>query len=102
MPRGPAGRVPEDRGEDFELLEEAEFRALLEALNFEAPYDPQKKELAVKVVLAPELTGPNDGRSRSSLSLVPPGGVGPDLRRLVKLRQGMRLRLKGISRGRSG
>jgi hypothetical protein len=27
---------------------------------------------------------------------VPPGGVGPDLRHLVRLRQRLRLRLKGL------
>ncbi len=53
---------------DFELLEEAEFRALLQALNLEARYDPRNKQLAVKVVLAPGLMGPNDAGPRSSLS----------------------------------
>ena len=62
---------------DFELLGDAEFRALLEALNFEARYDPRTKQLAVKVWLAPDLIGPNDGGSSSSLSLVPPAGLEP-------------------------
>jgi len=57
---------------DFERLEEAEFRALLEALNFEARYDSRRKELAVSVVLVPELVGPDDGHPRSPLSFVPP------------------------------
>ena len=67
---------------DFERLEEAEFRAILEALNFEARYDPRRKELAVRVVLAPELLGPNDGHPRSPLSLVPPAGIEPAARGL--------------------
>jgi hypothetical protein len=59
---------------DFERLEEAEFRALLEALNFEARYDSRRKELLVRVVLASELVGPDDGHPRSPLSLVHPTG----------------------------
>ncbi len=67
---------------DFERLEDAEFRALLDALNFEARYDPRSQELAVRVVLAPELVGPNDRQARSPLLLVPPAGIEPATRGL--------------------
>lgn len=57
---------------DFERLEDGEFKALLDALNFEARYDPRREELAVRVVLVPELVGPNDAHARSPLPQVRP------------------------------
>jgi hypothetical protein len=50
-----------------------QFRDLLVALNFEATYDPRKRELTIRVTLVPELTHP-DG-PRAPLLLVPPAGT---------------------------
>ncbi len=41
---------------DWELVCDEEFRGLLAALNFEARYDPTKRELTIRVTLVPELT----------------------------------------------
>ena len=58
---------------DWELLSDQDFRALLTALNFEASYNPTKRELTIRVTLVPELTHP-DG-PRAPLFFVPPGGT---------------------------
>jgi site-specific DNA recombinase len=55
---------------DWELLSDQDFRALLAALNFEASYEPTKRELTIRVTLVPELTHP-DG-SRAPHLFVPP------------------------------
>jgi hypothetical protein len=55
---------------DWELVSDQEFRALLAALNFEATYEPTKRELNIRVTLVPELTHP-DG-PRAPLLFVPP------------------------------
>jgi hypothetical protein len=47
---------------DWEIVSDQDFRALLVALNFEASYDPTKRELSIRVTLVPELTHP-DGRA---------------------------------------
>lgn len=52
---------------NWELLEEDDFRDLLEALNFEARYDPRTKELTVQVVLIPELLFPDEPANSSLL-----------------------------------
>jgi hypothetical protein len=57
---------------DWELVSDQEFRDLLAALNFEASYDPTKRELTIRVSLVPELTSP-DG-DRAPLLSVPPAG----------------------------
>jgi hypothetical protein len=54
---------------DWELVSDQEFSDLLAALNFEASYDPTKRELTIRVTLVPELTHP-DG-DRASLCLCP-------------------------------
>jgi hypothetical protein len=58
---------------DWELLSDQDFRALLTALNFEASYNPTKRELTIRVTLVPELTHP-DG-PRAPLLFVPPAGL---------------------------
>ena len=57
---------------DWELVSDHEFRELLAALNFEATYEPRKRELTIRVTLIPELTSP-DG-TRAPLLSVPPAG----------------------------
>jgi hypothetical protein len=51
-------------------MSDQDFRALLVALNFEASYDPTKRELTIRVTLVPELMDP-DG-PRAPLLFVPP------------------------------
>jgi site-specific DNA recombinase len=60
---------------DWALVSNQEFRDLLAALNFEATYDPTKRELTIRVTLVPELTHP-DG-PRAPLLFVPPAGFEP-------------------------
>jgi len=48
---------------DWELVSDQDFRALLAALNFEASYDPTKRELTIRVTLVPELTHPDGPRA---------------------------------------
>ena len=48
---------------DWELLSDEDFRALLAARNFEASYDPTKRELTIRVTLVPELTHPDGPRA---------------------------------------
>jgi site-specific DNA recombinase len=55
---------------DWELVSDRDFRDLLAAMNFEASYDPTKRELTIRVTLVPELTSP-DG-DRAPLLSVPP------------------------------
>ncbi len=62
-------------GLDWELVSDQDFRALVAALNFEASYDPTKRELTIRVTLVPELTHP-DG-PRAPLLFVPPAGFEP-------------------------
>ena len=58
---------------DWDLVSDQESRDLLAALNFEATYDPTKRELTIRVTLVPELTHP-DG-NRAPLLSVPPAGT---------------------------
>ncbi|MQB02324.1 MAG: hypothetical protein GEU78_19205, partial [Actinobacteria bacterium] len=61
---------------DWELVSDQEFRDLLTSLNFEASYDPTKRELTIRVTLVPELTDPDGPRApllRAPLLFVPPG-----------------------------
>jgi hypothetical protein len=51
---------------DWELVSDNEFRDLLAALNFEASYEPTKRELTIRVTLVPELTDPDGGRAHLS------------------------------------
>lgn len=60
---------------DRELVSDQDFRALLAALNFEASYDPTKRDLIIRVTLVLELTHP-DG-PRAPLLFVPPAGFEP-------------------------
>jgi site-specific DNA recombinase len=60
---------------DWDLVSDEEFRALLAALNFEATYEPTKRELTIRVTLVPELTSPDGGRA--PLLSVPPAGFEP-------------------------
>lgn len=60
---------------DWELVGDSEFRDLLAALNFEASYEPHKRELTIKVTLVPELMSPDE--HRAPLSFVPPAGFEP-------------------------
>lgn len=57
---------------DWELVSDQDFRNLLAALNFEASYEPRKRELTIRVTLVPELTFPDGGRA--PLLSVPPEG----------------------------
>lgn len=54
---------------DWELVSDQDFRDLLAALNFEASYEPTKRELTIRVTLVPELTDP-DGSRASLLSVL--------------------------------
>jgi hypothetical protein len=60
---------------DWELVSDQDFRDLLVALNFEARYEPTKRELTIRVTLVPELTHPDGGRA--PLLFVPPAGFEP-------------------------
>jgi hypothetical protein len=60
---------------DWELVSDQAFRNLLAALNFEASYDPRRRELTIRVTLIPELTDP-DGAC-APLLFVPPAGFEP-------------------------
>jgi hypothetical protein len=44
---------------DWELVSDQYFWDLLAALNFEASYDPTKRELTISVTLVPELKHPD-------------------------------------------
>jgi hypothetical protein len=44
---------------DWKLVSDHDFRDLLAALNFEATYEPSKRELTIRVTLVPELTSPD-------------------------------------------
>jgi hypothetical protein len=44
---------------DWELVSDRDLRDLLAALNFEASYEPTKRELTIRVTLVPELTSPD-------------------------------------------
>ena len=48
---------------DWELVSDQDFRDLLAVLNFEASYEPNKRELTIRVTLVPELTSPGGGRA---------------------------------------
>ena len=48
---------------DWELVSDQDFRDLLAALNFEASYEPTKRELTIRVTLIPELTSPDGGHA---------------------------------------
>ena len=60
---------------DWELVSDQDFRDLLAALNFEASYDPTKRELTIRVTLVPELTSPDGDRAPLLLSVPPAGSV---------------------------
>ena len=60
---------------DWELVSDQDFRDLLAVLNFEASYEPNKRELTIRVTLVPELRHP-DG-PRAPLLFVPPAGFEP-------------------------
>ena len=60
---------------DWELVSDQDFRDLLAALNFEARYDPTKRELTISVMLVLELTSPSGGRA--PLLSVPSAGFEP-------------------------
>jgi hypothetical protein len=61
---------------DWELVSDHDFRGLFAALNFEASYEPTKRELTIRVTLVPELTSPDVGRA--PLLSVPPAGHQPE------------------------
>jgi hypothetical protein len=65
-------------------VSDQEFRDLLASLNFEATYDPTKRELTIRVTLVRELTHP-DG-PRAPLLFVPPVGFEPTTDRCFKHR----------------
>lgn len=50
---------------DARMLEKQSFRQLLEALSFEARFDPVRKELAVRVVLHPDFLVPGEASAAS-------------------------------------
>ena len=60
-----------------ELLREESFRELLEALHFDARFDPQRKALGIRVVLHPDLLTPPERPQTSPLLSVPPAGIEP-------------------------
>jgi hypothetical protein len=66
---------------DWELVSDQDFRDLLAALDFEATYEPTKRELTIRVKLVPELTSP-DGDRAPLLSVLLTGHYSnlPDLR----------------------
>jgi site-specific DNA recombinase len=80
---------------DIEALEDEDFRLLLDALAFEARYQPEEKRLGVWVTLTPEILRPEEGqadllkgseealsaveRESSDLLYVPPVGLEPTL-----------------------
>ncbi len=57
-----------------ELLREESFRELLEALHFDARFDPQRKALGIRVVLHPDLLTPPERPQTSPLLSVHPTG----------------------------
>lgn len=79
----------------MEMLTDEDFRNLLEALSFEARYEPDSKRLAVSVTLVPEIVQPGESghsqylhvppvgteqnpRTRSQVLLVPPALHNPN------------------------
>ena len=71
-------------------------RGLLDSLHLHLAYQPAAQAVDVELTLV--VDEPPDRRGEvAEVWSVPPGGVGSDLRRLVRLRQRLLLRLKGKS-----
>jgi hypothetical protein len=70
------GLLP-NREVDARSLEEESFRELLEALSFEARFNPERKELSVRVLLHPDLLVPTDELGTSPPPSEPPVGANP-------------------------
>jgi site-specific DNA recombinase len=77
-------------------LPQPEMRALFDSLHLRLTYQPAVQAVDVELSLLVDETPDRRGEVAEVWS-VPPGGVGPDLRRLVRLRQRLRLRLKRSS-----
>lgn len=61
-----------------DTLAEEDFRQLLDALKFEARYDPGSKQLTIRILLVPELLlPPEGGPDCSRVKFVPPTGFEP-------------------------
>jgi hypothetical protein len=66
---------------DTALLADESFRDLLAALDFRATFEPDRNELRMRAILAPELLAAT-GHGTSAPSLVPPAGIEPATRGL--------------------
>ena len=60
---------------DWEMLEDRQFRDLLESLGFEASYEPSEQILKVKVVLTSELILPPEGTDVCTGFVSAPNGI---------------------------
>jgi len=79
--------------ERLQDLPQPELRALFDSLQLQIAFQPQTRTIDVEVTLVADEPPDRDGET-SQVWSVPPGGLGPDLRRLVRLRQRLRLRVK--------
>jgi DNA repair exonuclease SbcCD ATPase subunit len=79
--------------ERLQDLPHAELRALFDSLQLQIAFQPQTRTIDVEVTLVADEPPDRDGET-SQVWSVPPGGLGPDLRRLVRLRHRVRLRLE--------
>jgi len=79
--------------ERLQDLPQPELRALFDSQQLQIAFQPQTRTIDVEVTLVADEPPDRDGET-SQVWSVPPGGVGPDLRRLVRLRQRLRLRLR--------
>jgi hypothetical protein len=74
-------------------LPQPELRTLFDSLRLQVAFQPGEAAVDVEVALFAD--EPSDRRKEvAEVQSVPPGGVGPDLRRLVRLRERVRLRLR--------
>ena len=73
--------------ERLQDLPQAELRALFDSLQLQIAFQPQTRTIDVEVTLVADEPPDRDGET-SQVWVVPSGGVGPDLRRLVRLASG--------------
>ncbi len=74
-------------------LPQPELRALFDSLQLQIAFQPAAGALDVEMTLVAD-ESPDPDEEMSQVWSVPPGGVGPDLRRLMRLRQRLFLRRK--------
>jgi hypothetical protein len=80
--------------ERLQDLPQPELPALFDSLQLQIAFQPQTRTIDVEVTLVADEPPDRDGET-SQVWSVPPGGLGPDQRRLVRHRPRLLLRLKG-------